>query len=246
MSRLSESLRNAIRFETNYSTHFESLMRINPARFRGLGDDHCRAFVAHAAQVGDEMRLYTMGSIAYVMFLMHWLGSNFHHDPRYADISAALFSSNDEEERIDQARAAFIAIADRHIGQHGEVFVERVAALPDYEDLVIDTSTSHHKLHDALLDTWDIHGDARSDYPRAELEEEVVTSAKALGIDSPFGRRICLVLTFILGARFHTDPLYPWVRDTVAKAQDKGDPAEDALLAYAKKRMSALLRNSED
>ena len=246
MSTLSEPLRHAIRFETNYAHHFESLMRINPVRFRTLGDVHCRAFVRHAAQVGDEMRLYTMGSVAYVMFLMHWLGSNFHHDPRYADISAAFFSGGPEETRLAEARGTFMAIATQYIGHQGELFLERIAKLPEHEELVTNTTTSHHKLHDALLDLWQIHGDARSDYPRAELEEEAVASARALNIDSPLGRRLCLVLTFVLGARFHADPLHPWIRDTITKAREKGEPPEPALFTYAKKRMNALLRNSED
>ena len=245
MSGLTPPLREAIRFETNYAHHFDSLMRINPVRFRGLGDSHCRAFVAHAARLGDELRLHTLGSVAYLMFLMHWLGSRFHYDPRYAAISGALDSLDSEDERLDSARTAFMALADRHIGRHGEIFVERIEKLAAFEELVTDTTKSHHRLHDALLDTWGIAGDERANYPREALEEEAVASARALGIDTPFGRRICLVLTFVLGARFHADPLYPWVRDKITAARDADDPPENALFAYAKKRMQALLRKAE-
>lgn len=245
MSGLSLPLRAAIRFETNYTHHFDSLLRINAKRFRGLGDEHCRAFVAHAARTGDELRLNRLDSVAYLMFLMNWLGSHFLHDPRYTAVSAVLQSDTSEEERVSIARDGFLTIAAQHIGERGEIVVNRVAKLPTFEALVTDTTQSHHKLHDALLDTWDIHGEARAAYPRGELEDDVIQSARALGIDSPLGRRICLVLTFILGARFHADPLYPWVRDKTDAARKDGASPEDALLDYAKKRMGALLRNAE-
>jgi hypothetical protein len=246
MTTLSGPLREAILFETNYNTYFESLMIINRPRFRTLGDIHCRNFVTHAARVGDDMRFDTLGSVSYLMFLMHWLGSFFHEDPRHASLTSALTGPDGEEDRIDAARDAFIAFADTHIGDQGEVFHERLAALEGFEDLITDTRKSHHKLHDALLDAWQIHGTARTDYPRDAIEAAAVNSANILRVDTPLGRRICLVLTFLLGVRFHDDPLFPWVRDTLAKAREDGTPPDEALLAYAKKRMTATLRDAAE
>lgn len=246
MSFLSTPLKDAIRFETNYAYYFDSLMVINRPRFRTLGDTHCRAFVGHAARVGDEMRFDTLGSVTYLMFLMHWLGSHFHEDPRHARLTEALTGPMGEEDRVEAARDAFIAFAEAHIGDHGEVYHERLATLAEIEDFVSDTSKSHHKLHDALLDAWHIHGDARSAYPRDALEATAIDSARALSIDTPLGRRICLVLTFLLGVRFHHDPLFPWVRDITTKAREDGNPADEALFAYAKKRMAATLRDAKE
>jgi hypothetical protein len=105
MTTLSGPLREAILFETNYNTYFESLMIINRPRFRTLGDIHCRNFVTHAARVGDDMRFDTLGSVSYLMFLMHWLGSFFHEDPRHASLTSALTGPDGEEDAFDEAGA---------------------------------------------------------------------------------------------------------------------------------------------
>jgi hypothetical protein len=242
---LTAALRDDIRFETNYAYYFDSLMVINRPRFRGLGDDHCRTFVAHAARLGDAMGFETLGSVSYLMFLMHWLGSHFHEDPRHAALNAALTSSAGEEERIDHARDIFIAFAQRHIGETGEIYHDRLAALHGIEPYLTDTTSSHHALHDALLDAFHMQGDARTAYPRDAIEAAAVASARALSIDTPLGRRICLVLTFLLGTRIHADPLFPWIRDITAKARTEGQAADEALLAYAQKRRAATLRDAE-
>lgn len=245
MSFLTAALRDEIRFETNYAFYFDSLMVINRPRFRTLGDAHCRRFVAHAARVGDQMRFDTLGSVSYLMFLMHWLGSHFHLDPRHAALNEALTGPMGEEERIDAARDIFVAFATRYIGETGEIFHERLAALDEVEPYVTDTTTSHHRLHDALLETFQMQGEARGTYPREAIEADAITSARTLQIDTPLGRRICLVLTFLLGCQFHADPLYPWIRDVTAKARKEGVLVDEALLAYAQKRRAATLRDAE-
>lgn len=244
MSFLSAALRDEIRFETNYAFYFDSLMVINRPRFRTLGDTHCRRFVAHAARLGDQMRFDMLSSVSYLMFLMHWLGSHFHEDPRHAALNEALTGPMGEEERIETARDIFVAFAERHIGDTGEIFHERLAALDTIEPFVTDTTSSHHRLHDALLDAFQMHGDMRSVYPRDPIEHEAVASARALQVDTPLGRRVCLVLTFLLGVRFHADPLFPWVPDITSKARDDGRPPDEALLAYAQKRRAATLRDA--
>lgn len=245
MTFLTAALRDEIRFETNYAYYFDSLTIINRPRFRTLGDTHCRNFVAHAARLGDQMRFDMLGSVSYLMFLMHWLGSHFHEDPRHVAIHQALTSPLGEEDRIDAARDAFLAFASRHIGASGEIFHENLAKLDAVEPFVTDTTSSHHRLHDALLDAFGLHADARSTHPRDAIEKAAVASARDLQIDTPLGRRVCLVLTFIMGVRFHADPLFPWVRDITEKARDEGKPVDEALLAYAEKRRAATLRDAE-
>lgn len=245
MTALSDSLRDSIRFESNYQHLFRALMTINKARFRTLGDTRCRDFARHGLAVGDGMGLLTVGSVAYLLFLMHWLGSYFHTDPRYAAVHGPLTGDASEEERIEAAYQGFAALARTHIGDKGEIAARRLAMLPDHDHLVTDTSIHHRELHGRLLDTWEIGGAERAAYPVDFIEDQAVRSAAALGIDTPLGRRVCLVLVFLLGVRFHRDPLYPWVADKVAEARANGDPPERALLAYARRRLDATLRDQE-
>lgn len=244
MTKLTNAMRNKIRFETNYQHHVKSLEMINKPRFRALGDDHCRAFITHAADMGDRMKFDQLGSVAYLMFLMTWLGSHFMSDPRHGAIQQALAAHDTEEERMENARAAFLPFAEKHVGDKGEILTERIAALEDLKPLAQDqTPQGFAKLHDALLDTFKITGADRDAYRREAIEQQAVASAVALDIDTGLGRNLSLVLTILLGTRFHTDPLFPWVPDTVATAQSVGKPADAALFDYALKRMAAVLRH---
>jgi hypothetical protein len=245
MAALGEALRETIRFETNYHHLSDTLMRLNRPRFRTLGDARCRDFVRHGLGVADGMQLQTIGSVAYLLFLMNWLGSYFYLDPRFRAVHGPLSLSLPEEERIEAARAGFLDLAARHIGERGEIVLARLARLPEHEHLVTDTAIHHRQLHSTLLDLWEVEGEARADYPGDIVEDQAVRSAQALGIDTPLGRRVCLVLVFVLGIGFHRDPLYPWAADKVAEARAAGERPELSLLAYARKRLDATLRSKE-
>ena len=245
MAALGEALRETIRFETNYNHLFDTLMRLNRPRFRTLGDARCRDFVRHGLGVADGMQLQTIGSVAYLLFLMNWLGSYFYLDPRFRAVHGPLSLSLPEEERIEAARTGFLGIAERHIGDRGEIVVARLARLPEHEHMVTDTALHHRQLHATLLDLWEVDGEARADSPADWVEDQAVRSAQSLGIDTPLGRRVCLVLVFVLGIGFHRDPLYPWATDKVAEARAAGERPELSLLAYARKRLDATLRSKE-
>lgn len=240
---LSAGLQNNIRFETNYLHHSRTLQIINKARFRALGSEGCRAFVTHAARVGDEYRLSRIGSVAYVIYLMHWLGSYFYADPRYADLHAALQSHETETDRIEAARDRFMAIAARHIGEHGEILMDRLARIEDLDPLIVDGHSEIATLHDRLRDVF---GPMDPDTPSARgfIEAQAGVMAQNLGVQTPLGQRTCLMLTFILGIRADLDPLFPWICDTVEAAKKKNAPPDAALFAYGKKRLGAVLRQA--
>ncbi|MDN3710744.1 hypothetical protein QWZ10_00880 [Paracoccus cavernae] len=80
---LSAAVLDEIRFEANYDSYDSMLMRLDPIRFRGLGQAHREVFIRHAVTVCDEWQLHFVEDVAYVMFVMSFLGSHFHQDMRY-------------------------------------------------------------------------------------------------------------------------------------------------------------------
>ncbi len=246
MIRLDEALHQAISEETRYQQLVEALRRINAPRFRALGEGNCRRLVAHASAEGDRFGLMSVGGRAYLLLIMNWLGSYFLDDPRYGAIRAALSAPASEEDRLSDARSAFIAISAHQIGTDAAILRERLARLPELAGLMQDPEISHHRLHDALLDLWGLSPAEREHWPRRFLEGHALQATQALDIDTSFGRRLALVLTHVLGIGFYQDPLYPWVADTVMRAREQGRPADQALAAYAQKRLNALLRDSDE
>ncbi len=243
MIRLSSGLQDSIRFETNYAHLSRSLLHINARRFRALGDNRCRQFVSLGLELGDTLDLTRIGSVAYLLYLMQWLGSSFHTDPRYATIHEPLRSRGAETDRVDAARDAFMAFADKHIGENAEILTARLARLDELEQLVFDQKISHSALHDQLLAMWKID-EAEEGYERAFIEAKTVEMSKDLNADTETGRRTCLLLSFILGVRADRDPLFPWISDAAKAAQDTNEAVDRALFSYAKKRLEATLRSS--
>ncbi len=183
---LSAGLQNSIRFETNYLHHSRTLQIINRARFRALGCEGCRAFVTHAVRVGDEYRLSRIGSVAYVIYLMHWLGSYFYADPRYADLHAALQSRETETDRIEAARSHFMAIAKHHIGERGEILMDRLARLDELEPLIVDGHSEIAILHDHLLEIFGLI-DPDAPYARDFIEAQARLMAQDLDVQNSAG-----------------------------------------------------------
>ncbi|WP_312531120.1 hypothetical protein [Paracoccus sp. (in: a-proteobacteria)] len=246
MIRLDEALHGAIAQETRYHQLVASLRRINPARFRALGEVNCRRLVAHAGLEGDNFGLMTVGGRAYLLLIMNWLGAYFLDDPRYDAIRTALSGLGSEEDRLARARKAFMAIGDRQIGPDAAILRERLTRLPEVEPLMRNPDISHSVLHDALLELWDLSPAERENWPRRYLEGQALKATQYLHIDTSFGRRLALVLTHVLGVRFYEDPLYPWVADIVRQAREQGRAPDQALGEYARKRLNALLRNSDE
>ena len=108
----------AIRFEANYDAYDSMLMRLDPVRFRGLGPENREKFIRHAVNVCDGWRLHFVNDVAYVMFVMTFLGSYFYEDVRYKELAIELTTSLDgADTRIEQFRSRFIMIGKRSSGR---------------------------------------------------------------------------------------------------------------------------------
>ncbi len=245
MKQMSDALLAEIRFQSNYIQLRPTLVGLNESRFRGLGDAQCQAFVRHGVKVADGFDLTRMDSAAYVLFLMHYLGSWFHTDPRFAAIHGALLQAAGETEKLEAARTAFMAHADRYIGETGEISAKILIGYQPHLALVTDSRTSLADLHAALIKGCPFSPQDRAAYPGPAFEAEAGRAAAHLGLEPVLGAKVCLALAFTLGRRFFDDPLYPWVRAKITEAAKSGDDPARVMFDYALKRMNVMLRQME-
>lgn len=235
-----DAVLDAIRFEANYETYDSMLMRLDPIRFRGLGPENRERFIRHAVAVCDRWQLHFVNDVAYVMFVMTFLGSYFYEDMRYAGLAAELAPTSDgADTRIERLRSRFIAIGQRFIGHDMALYRHdleyfRDNALPAAKDF--DAA----RMLAALTTS---HG-GRSYTPTPDQQALYLQQAQAavegLGFEDPEGLKLCTALGYWLGGGFWKDPLYPWVPEMAASAGAPG------VMNYALRRLDRQLKPRED
>lgn len=231
---------DAIRFEANYDTYDSMLMRLDPIRFRGLGAENREKFIRHAVAVCDEWQLHFVNDVAYVMFVMTFLGSYFHEDIRYKGLAAELIPTSDgADTRIEQLRSRFIMIGKRFIGHDMAIYRRDLGY---FRDNVLPAAKDFDAAGMLTALTMS-HGD-RSYAPtpdyRALYLRQAQVAVKGLGFEEPDDLKLCAALGYWLGGGFWKDPLYPWVPEMVASDGASG------LTNYALRRLDRQLKPRED
>jgi hypothetical protein len=246
MKVMSDGLMSEIRFHSNYLHLKGALLGFNKDRFTALGDHGCQAFVRHGVGVADQFHLGRMDSAAYVLFLMSYLGSWFHTDPRHQAITDALATAGAETDRIAAARDAFMRHAAQYIGDTGEISARVLSGYLPRLGQVTDAVTPLPDLHSLLIQGCPFTPADLAAYPKDAFESEARAAAAYLRLDDGVGAKVCLVMTFTLGRIFFDDPLYPWVRHKIAEAATAGtDPARH-LFDYAVRRMRKLMLHAKE
>lgn len=230
----------AIRFEANYDTYDSMLMRLDPIRFRGLGPDNREKFIRHAADVCDRWQLHFVNDVAYVMFIMTFLGSYFHEDMRYKGLAAELASISDgADTRIERLRSRFIMIGQRFIGPDMVLYRRdlsyfRDSVLPAAKDL--DAA----QMLAALTASHSERSYAPTTNQQALYLQQAQEAADGLGFKGPDDLKLCAALGYWLGGGFWKDPLYPWISKVSAA---DGAPG---VASYALRRLDRQLKPRED
>lgn len=234
------SVIDAIRFEANYVTYDSMVMRLDPIRFRGLGAKNREKFIRHAVTVSDEINLHFVSDVAYLMFVMTFLGSYFYEDIRYSGLAAELSHVKDgADTRIERFRAQFIAIGRKFIGRSMEFYLSdldyfRGAVLPAIKNLdasqtIVALAASHGQRSYAI-----------SPYHQRLYLQQAHTAVDGLGFGGEDDLKLCAVLGYWLGSGFWKDPLYPWVKEIAATDGAQG------VMNYALRRMDRQLKPRED
>lgn len=230
----------AIRFEANYDTYDSMLMRLDPIRFRGLGPENREKFIRHAVTVCDRWQLHFVNDVAYVMFVMTFLGSYFHEDMRYKGLAAELTPTFDgADTRIEGLRSRFITIGQRFIGSNMTIYRRDLGYFRDKVLPAVKDFDAAQMLA-ALTAT---HGE-RSYVPSPDQQalylRQAQTGIEGLGFDGSDALKLCTALGYWLGSGFWKDPLYPWVSEVAASGGAPG------VMNYALRRLDIQLKPRED
>ncbi|MCO5065679.1 MAG: hypothetical protein M9924_14870 [Rhizobiaceae bacterium] len=235
--KISPEVLDEIRFEANYETYDGILMKIDPDRFRGLGEENREAFIRHATTCCDGWEIPYIDDVAYIMFVMTYLGSFFHEDPRHSFIGVVLPDIPEAADyRIRDLRDRFIAFGDRFIGEGLELYHQdldqfRQSLLPDLD---------RHSASRTLSMVTRCHGERSYDLSRedhAARMQQAEIGAHRLGLEGDRGLQLSVLLGYWLGSGFWKDPLYPWIPEKAAKG---GEPE---LRKYAIHRLNKDLMN---
>ncbi|AGT11032.1 hypothetical protein [Paracoccus aminophilus] len=237
--KISTEALDEIRFEANYDTYESMLMRLDPTRFRGLGPKNREAFIRHAVKTCDTWQLHFVNDVAYVMFVMSFLGSYFHEDIRYLGLTAELETIPDgADTRIERLRSRFIALGERFIGRDMALYRRDLAYFSDkilpearrYDaPSMLAALTASHGAR-----SYELHSAQGSVY----LQQAQAASA-GLGFDGGEGLTLATAFAYWLGTGFWKDPLYPWIPEKAAQG------GETAVMAYALHRLKRQLTLSE-
>ncbi len=219
-------------FYSHYPKYKDALLALDEHRFRGLGDKHTQEFVKHAVTVSKKFGLVMQSDVAYLMFVMQYLGSYFFDDPRYKEIIAPLYiKPTTVDRRIEEMRVEFVQFAHRYLGKNLQKYVD---ALNRFSNEIRLCDLEAPKSNVELLRIL------RVSYPDIDPDSDIIAIGKSaandLGLKHHYGTNVCGMLGFWLGTGFYKDPLYPWVRDIIKKPESVIEKTI-ALQTYAINRL---------
>lgn len=243
MIELDPTEAQGLRIASNFHHFRDDLLAFDPKRFRGLGEAHTAAFIAHAVRVCDSFRIDAYDAVWKVMQGMCFLGSHMLDDPRFPTLAATLrqpTTQGDTRMRAfsEELRAILLTLAGPDLGHYRAI----LRAWIDAQDRKMDNY--HARAHLLAALPRDLRADVESWYPLlAQTARRAITE---LTLDAEKGQLFCLVCAAAIGHGFYRDPLYPWIPDLALK--DPGAPATfrtERLLAYANKRITRQSRIME-
>jgi hypothetical protein len=248
MMKFSSGLMSDIAFETHWAAYRDALFRINPLRYRGLGEARSKDFAKQAYVAARALGIDTVGGICWYLIPCSWLGLHFGSDPRYVEIARRLAgdaAQGDEHARIDAAGQVFRAIAAQTTGLEGERVPDALRRSQAQAAWIADTGTTPDGAIDILLDAWDVGPDARRSFPKADFLAGSAGEISHADLRGDAALKTHVVIGFWLGLGFLRDPQFAWAADAVAEAKSEGHDPVAALAFYAQKRLDRVMSRHE-
>ncbi|EPX81843.1 DUF4123 domain-containing protein [Litoreibacter arenae] len=223
-------------WSANTSDCLRALSSFAEMRIKGLGLVRTLWFVEHAVSSGDKFDLEYRDQIAYLMFLMNFLGSYFWTDPRYKSFHDILTNQDlASHNKIDALHELFSRFSNSFIGDDYGLYWDTLEAT----QAQLPTVYGHDGLDEVLLETQ-IGCHAKQEhlvgFPRHEFLLGSRQAARIMEMDSPKGYQASVVLSYWFGTSYYADPLFPWIRAKILEKSD-ADAKADNVLAYAVKRL---------
>lgn len=219
----------------------EWLLRMDEPRFKPFSDDQLYALVDHGLREGDAYEFTFKEEYVYLIYMMTYFGGWFHKSGRMPELSRIMVEDgNGREPNLKKefpktfaalygnARQTYAGWAilfgrmEAHLEKHGGWH----QFTPDAARQLITSGSGHLADDDReRLDTF---------LSRVEMD------CDQRDIRTPVGRGITLLLSYMMGHGFFSDPLFPWAIEIAAKHETL-EAALPEIGDYAMKRGRKML-----
>jgi hypothetical protein len=219
----------------------EWLLRMDEPRFKPFSEDQLYALVDHGLREGDALKFTFKEEYVYLLYMMSFLGGWFHKSGRVPEIARIL--EQDGRARDPYLKKEFPHTFSALYGNGRETFAGW-AVLFSRLDAHLKKAGGWHgftpKAARQLIASGSRH---LSEDDRERLTvflSRVELDCDQRQVQTASGRGISLLLSFMMGHGFFSDPLYPWAIE-IAAAHDTLDAALPEIGDYSMKRGRKML-----
>jgi hypothetical protein len=245
MQLVSRAFMDDVAFETYWDSYRDALFRINPDRYRDLGDAQTKAFARAAYRTARSIGLETVGGICWYLIPCSWLGLHFGTDPRYAEIFRRLCAGPDgasDEARIEQAGAQFASIATFSVGLQAERAGPALQQFDAQLSWILDPRVTADAAIGMMVGIWGHPPQVAASFPAQAFCAASVQEVAAMGLQGDTALRAHLAIAYWLGTGFLRDPQHAWALAAIREAKtDYRDPVA-ALADAARQRLAQVTR----
>jgi len=219
----------------------EWLLRMDEPRFKPFSEDQLFALVDHGLREGDTLKFTFKEEYVYLLYMMSFLGGWFHKSGRMPELSRIMME--DGNGRAPNLKKHFPRTFTALYGNARETFAGWAVLFGRVE--------AHLKKHGGWQDfTPDAARQLIAAGSRQLGEEDAALLTTFLGrveldcdqrdVRSSSGRGISLLLSYLMGHGFFSDPLFPWATEIAARHETL-DAALPEIGNYAMKRGRKML-----
>lgn len=203
------------------------LLRYDKARFGAFETEQLDAIVEHAIREGDALGLGFKEEYTYLLYIMSYFGGWFHKTNRYPALVDIFRNAGDG--RMSALTKAFPAEFARQYGDGVTVFTLWKALMAELEgDLAANGGwpALNKARTGSVLDRASRHLHADDRTRLGAYLKQTATEHVAAGIATEPMQCMAQLLSYVIGYRFTSDPLFPWAADLI-----KAGPTPDAAMA---------------
>jgi hypothetical protein len=219
----------------------EWLLRMDEPRFKPFSEDQLYALVDHGLREGDALKFTFKEEYVYLLYMMSYFGGWFHKSGRMPEISRILVEdANGRQPNLKkqfpktftalygnprQTYAGWAVLFGRietHVQKHG-----------GWQDF---TAEAAHK----LIASGSGHLSEEDRTHLLTFLSRVELDCDQRQVLTPSGRGIALLVSYMMGHGFFSDPLFPWAIE-IAAAHDTLEAALPEIGDYAMKRGRKML-----
>lgn len=219
----------------------EWLLRMDEPRFKPFSEEQLYALVDHGLREGDAFKFTFKEEYVYLLYMMSFLGGWFHKSGRVPEIFRIMVE--DGRAREPNLKTEFPRVFSALYGNARETFAGWAILFGRLEAHLKKHGGWQNFTPDAARKLIASGSRHLGDEDRERLTtflSRVELDCDQRQVQTASGRGISLLLSFMMGHSFFSDPLYPWAIEMTA-AHDTLEAALPEIGDYSMKRGRKML-----